>query len=92
LFVERAHASAVREFIPGERDDATIGRLCERLDRLPLAIELAAARIGAMSPQEIFRDLERQLGSLSGGGRLAPRRHRTDAGHGRVEPRAAGDG
>lgn len=53
-----------------------IASLCERLDRLPLAIELAAARIGAMSPAEILAGLEPRLGAL-GGGRLSPSRHRT---------------
>jgi non-specific serine/threonine protein kinase len=76
LFVERARQRR-GEFVPDERADAAIDRLCERLDRLPLAIELAAARVGAMSVEEILASLESQLGSLSGGGRLAPPRHRT---------------
>ena len=57
--------------------DATIAALCERLDRLPLAIELAAARIGVMSPAEILADLEARLGALGGGSRLSPARHKT---------------
>jgi predicted ATPase/DNA-binding CsgD family transcriptional regulator len=76
LLVERARQRRP-EFMPGERDDATLDRICERVDRLPLGIELAAARVGMMSPEEILSGLERQLGSLSGGGRLAPPRHRT---------------
>jgi predicted ATPase/DNA-binding CsgD family transcriptional regulator len=76
LFLERARQ---REpgFIPDAAADATIAELCERLDRLPLAIELAAARIGVMSPAEILADLEARLGALGGGSRLSPARHKT---------------
>jgi predicted ATPase len=76
LFVERARQRDPR-FIPDGEADATIAALCERLDRLPLAIELAAARIGVMSPVEILSDLEPRLGALGGGPRLSPGRHRT---------------
>jgi non-specific serine/threonine protein kinase len=75
LFVERARARRP-QFLPDERTDETITRICERLDRLPLAIELAAARAGVMSIEEILAELESSLGLL-GGGRLAPPRHRT---------------
>jgi predicted ATPase len=75
LFVERARQRR-SEFRADERTEATIDRLCERVDRLPLAIELAAARVGAMSPEEILDRLESQLGTL-GGRRAAPPRHRT---------------
>ena len=76
LFVERARQRDP-EFIPDREADATIAALCERLDRLPLAIELAAARIGVMSPAEILADLEARLGALGGGSRLSPARHKT---------------
>jgi predicted ATPase/DNA-binding CsgD family transcriptional regulator len=76
LFVERARQRDV-QFIPDADADAAIAALCERLDRLPLAIELAAARIGAMSPAEILSDLEARLGGLGGGPRVSPTRHRT---------------
>ncbi len=75
LFVERARARR-SEFMPDERADEAITRICERLDSLPLAIELAAARVGVMSIGEILAELESSLGAL-GGGRLAPPRHRT---------------
>jgi non-specific serine/threonine protein kinase len=51
--------------------------LCERLDRLPLAIELAAARVGAMSIGEILASLEERIGDLGGSGRLSPAHHRS---------------
>jgi predicted ATPase/DNA-binding CsgD family transcriptional regulator len=76
LFVERARHRRP-DFIPGDEADATIAALCERLDRLPLAIELAAARIGVMSPSEILAGLGARLGTLGGGSRLSPPRHRT---------------
>jgi predicted ATPase len=76
LFVERARLREP-EFIPDGAADATIAELCERLDRLPLAIELAAARIGVMSPAEILTDLEKRLGALGGASRLSPARHKT---------------
>ena len=76
LFLERARQREP-EFIPDAAADATITELCERLDRLPLAIELAAARIGVMSPAEILADLEARLGALGGGSRLSPARHKT---------------
>ena len=76
LFLERARQREP-EFIPHAAMDATIGEVCERLDRLPLAIELAAARIGVMSPAEILANLEARLGTLGGGSRLSPARHKT---------------
>jgi predicted ATPase len=76
LFVERARQRDPH-FIPDRDADATISTLCERLDRLPLAIELAAARIGVMSPAEILSSLDARLGALGGGRRLSPARHRT---------------
>jgi predicted ATPase len=76
LFVERARQRRP-EFVPRGEADATIEALCERLDRLPLAIELAAARVGVMSPTEILGGLDARLGVLGGGSRLLPARHRT---------------
>jgi predicted ATPase/DNA-binding CsgD family transcriptional regulator len=76
LFVERARQRRP-EFMPREETDATVARLCARLDRLPLAIELAAARVSVMSPAEVLSSLESRLGGLGGGGRLSPPHHRT---------------
>jgi predicted ATPase/DNA-binding CsgD family transcriptional regulator len=76
LFVARARQRQP-EFLPGEETGATIAELCARVDRLPLAIELAAARVGVMSPAEVLASLETRLGELGGGGRLSPPHHRT---------------
>ena len=76
LFVERARQRRP-EFAPGVEADATIARLCTRLDRLPLAIELAAARVAVMSPVEILSSLDAQRSWLGGGTRISPAHHRT---------------
>ena len=76
LFVERARQRRPG-FLPDEQTDATIDRLCARLDRLPLAIELAAARIGVMSPEEIAAALEARLGELAAAMRHSSPRHQT---------------
>jgi len=76
LFIERARA--VRpdlEITPASL--ATIAEICRRLDGLPLAIELAAARCRLLSPQAIAARLERRLPLLTGGPRDAPERHQT---------------
>ena len=56
---------------------ADVERICDRLDRLPLAIELAAARSKLLSPAAILERLERRLDLLSGGPRDAPARQQT---------------
>ncbi len=63
-------------FVPSEEDDDAIGALW-KLDRLPLAIELAAARVNAMSPMEISASLDHRRLELGGRRRAAPTRHRT---------------
>jgi non-specific serine/threonine protein kinase len=76
LFLQRARQRRP-EFLPDEEGEVIVGRLCERLDRLPLAIELAAARTSAMSPEEILAGLEAHLGELAGVRRNAPAHHRS---------------
>ncbi len=76
LFVERARQRRP-DFMPGAEGEATIVELCERVDCLPLAIELAAARVSAMSPSEILSGLESELGELGGSRRGSPAHHRT---------------
>ena len=72
LFVERARAVG-RAIEP----DATIEAICTRLDSLPLAIELAAARTRLLPPRTLLTRLERALPLLTDGARDAPERQRT---------------
>jgi predicted ATPase len=72
LFVERAQAVA-REFVPS----AAIGEVCRRLDGLPLAIELAAARVALLDADELLARLDRRLPLLASRLRDAPPRQRT---------------
>ena len=76
LLVERA--TAVTESFT--LDDVTVGpviEICRHLDGIPLAIELAAARIGSMPPSEVARRLDERFRLLGGGSRRAQERHRT---------------
>ena len=76
LFVQRARAVK-----PGFEINASnaveLSQICKRLDGLPLAIELAAARIKVLSPKAILTRLENRLDLLTGGARDMPDRHRT---------------
>jgi predicted ATPase/DNA-binding SARP family transcriptional activator len=76
LLVDRA-ALARPGFRLGPDDVPVAAALCRRLDGLPLAIELAAARLRAQSLAEVAARLDRRLDLLAGGGRTAPQRHRT---------------
>jgi len=69
-----ARARAVK---PDFRPDAAVAEICRRLDDLPLALELGAARVKALSPQQILERLERRLPLLTGGARDLPERQRT---------------
>ncbi len=76
LFIDRA--ALVRPgFMPEATEIGCISRICERLDGLPLAIELAAARIRMMSPAAIASALEDRFRLLTGGGRSAQPRQQT---------------
>jgi predicted ATPase/class 3 adenylate cyclase/DNA-binding CsgD family transcriptional regulator len=55
----------------------TIAQICERLDGMPLAIELAAARLGTLTEQEILSQLSDRFHLLAGGDRTAPERQQT---------------
>lgn len=66
LFCRRAQASKP-DFQLTSQNAATITRICARLDGLPLAIELAAARLKLLSPQAILQRLENSLQLLTGG-------------------------
>ncbi|WP_432929436.1 ATP-binding protein [Microbispora sp. CA-135349] len=71
----RDRATAARPGVHLDEDD--VRALVARLDGLPLAIELAAAKVRVMSPAEIARRLEDRFALLRGGDRSAPSRHQT---------------
>jgi predicted ATPase/class 3 adenylate cyclase len=70
-------AARARTWRPDFGTDETIAAICRRLDNLPLALELAAARVKVLSPRQILDRLERRLPLLLDGARDAPARQRT---------------
>ena len=76
LFVTRAHA-VNPSFVLTEQNAAAVAELCVRLDGLPLAIELAAARSKLLPPAALLARLGNRLELLSGGRRDAPQHQKT---------------
>ena len=76
LFVERAVA-ANRTFELTEKTGPAVARLCQRLDGMPLALELAAARVRVLAVEEIERRLDDRFHLLTGGSRSALPRQQT---------------
>jgi predicted ATPase len=76
LFVERAH-SVVPGFELTDANAEAVAEICRRLDGLPLAIELAAARIRLLPPQALASRLDQRFSLLTGGARDLPERQRT---------------
>ena len=72
FFLARARAVA-----PDFQADEAVPEICRRLDDLPLALELAAARVKTLSPGQILERLDQRLPLLTGGARDAPERQRT---------------
>jgi predicted ATPase/DNA-binding SARP family transcriptional activator len=75
LFTHRARAVSTTLDLPADR--AEVAEICRRLDGLPLAIELAAARTTTLTPAELLDRLDDPLRLLAGGQRTSPQRHRT---------------
>jgi len=76
LFVDRAQRSRPR-FALGPDNVAQVATICRELDGLPLAIELAAARVRVLSAAQIANELTNRLRLAGGGPRTAPERQRT---------------
>jgi predicted ATPase len=76
LFLDRAEAAGAN-LVLARPDGPAIAEICRRLDGIPLAIELAAARVIALAPEEIAAHLDERFRLLTGGRRAAVERHRT---------------
>jgi predicted ATPase/class 3 adenylate cyclase len=76
LFIERASA-ANPKFVFTDQNAPAIAQICRRLDGIPLALELAAARVTAFSPEQIASHLDDRFRLLTGGSRTALPRQQT---------------
>jgi predicted ATPase/DNA-binding SARP family transcriptional activator len=76
LFVDRARAVAGVD-VDVDDDEDVVAEICRRLDGLPLAIELAAARVRSMQPAEVLERLDDRFALLAGGGRTIEARQQT---------------
>jgi predicted ATPase/class 3 adenylate cyclase len=77
LFVDRAEAVALTSLVLDASACALIVRICERLDGIPLAIELAATRTRSMRLDDVASSLDDAVGLLVGGSRTQPSRQQT---------------
>jgi predicted ATPase/class 3 adenylate cyclase len=76
MFVERARA-VDPDFALSADNAAAVAGLCQRLDGIPLALELAAARVGALAPAALLERIDQRFALLTGGSRTALERHQT---------------
>jgi predicted ATPase/DNA-binding SARP family transcriptional activator len=76
LFCDRAR-DAASEFVLAEHNADAVAQLCRRLDGIPLAIELAAARVRSLGPDELVARLDQRFTLLTRGSRAALERHQT---------------
>jgi predicted ATPase/class 3 adenylate cyclase len=76
LFIERAQA-ALPEFNVTNENAPAVAQICHRLDGIPLAIELAAAKVRVLSTEQISKRLDDRFRLLTGGSRTALERHQT---------------
>ncbi len=76
LFVDRARA-AKSDFALTDQNAPAVAQICQRLDGIPLAMELAAARVRTLSPEQIAQRLDDRFNLLTGGSRAALPRQQT---------------
>ncbi|KAA1249979.1 LuxR family transcriptional regulator [Mycobacterium simiae] len=76
FFADRARL-ARPDFVIDDGNAALVSQICRGLDGMPLALELAAARVRSLSLSEIIAGLDDRIRLLTGGARTAPRRHQT---------------
>ncbi len=76
LFLERARAT-LPSFVLGDTNAPAVSQICRRLDGIPLAIELAAARVRVLAPRQIATRLDDAFKLLTTSGRSTVQRHRT---------------
>lgn len=76
LFLERARATQ-SDLTLTPKNAAAVAEICVRLDGLPLAIEMAAARVKSLTPEALARRLDDRLWILTAGARDVPKRQRT---------------
>jgi len=76
LFVERARAAS-NTFVLTDQNASAVARICHRLDGIPLCIELAAAWVATLAPEEIAARLEHDLSLLTTDSRRTLQRHQT---------------
>jgi predicted ATPase len=76
LFVDRARGSD-NTFQLSDENTQDVCEICRRLDGIPLAIELAAARVKTLAPRQLLQRLDDRFRILTGGDRTAPSRQRT---------------
>ena len=93
LFVDRANA-AKNDFALTDRNAGAVAVVCRRLDGIPLAIELAAARVRSMSVEDLVARLDQRFKLLTRGSRAALERHQTlrntiDWSYDLLDPRSA---
>ena len=76
LFVDRAR-DAKRDFVLSDHNAGAVALLCRRLDGIPLAIELAAARVRSLTPDQLVQRLDQRFKLLTRGSRASLERHQT---------------
>ena len=76
LFCDRAH-DAKNDFALTDHNAGAIAQLCRRLDGIPLALELAAARVRSLPPEDLVERLDQRFRLLTRGSRAAIERHQT---------------